>query len=86
MQLIGIVLFLLLFLSLFVWISGSFTKLVDCSNQNSGNSDCLTGLVISSPPIQEAQDLQNTCEKSNTACLAKLGQKAIENKAEESIH
>ena len=64
-------------LAMAAWFS-KMPEYIGCLNNNQiDNGKCFVNMIMLAPPIQEAQDIAESCDEADAECFLKLGEKAI---------
>lgn len=84
LKVIGLILTIIGLLAVVVWAL-RFPEYQACLEQTQkDDADCMEDYLLMHPQIQEVQEIQKACEKSDTACLLKVGESAVTQKLEDA--
>lgn len=82
-RILALILGIIVLIGIIIWLNG-FDDYRACLNDpDRDNNNCLEEYLMKSPPIQEANDIEQACNETDSECLLKIGQKAIEQKITE---
>lgn len=78
LKIAGAILSIIFLMGILTWVGSFF----DCISEKGMKdpTDCLTFFIISSPPVQEAQEIADACDEADSECFVKIGEKALTEK------